>query len=63
MKTSRIKLLLSFALCAGLQAAEPLKIAVIPKGTTLDAAALRKVKMPYRDRFVPDDRPGGPGVH
>ena len=34
MKTSRIKLLLSFALCAGLQAAEPLKIAVIPKGTT-----------------------------
>lgn len=48
-----------YALTAYLLAANQ----VIPKGTTLDAAALRKVKMPYRDRFVPDDRPGGPGVH
>jgi cytochrome c len=32
---------------------------VIPMGSTLDAAALRKVKMPYVDRFVRDDRRGG----
>lgn len=32
---------------------------VIPMGSTLDAAALRKVKMPYVDRFVRDNRKGG----
>ncbi len=32
---------------------------VIPMNSTLDAAALRKVKMPYVDRFVRDDRRGG----
>ncbi len=29
---------------------------VIPDDATLDATALRAVKMPYADRFVPDDR-------
>ena len=29
---------------------------VIPDDATLDAVALRAVKMPYADRFVPDDR-------
>lgn len=29
---------------------------VIPSDATLDAAALRAVQMPARDRFVPDDR-------
>jgi len=29
---------------------------VIPRDATLDAASLRAVKMPYADRFVPDDR-------
>jgi hypothetical protein len=32
---------------------------VIPAHATLDAASLRAVKMPYVDRFVPDDRRGG----
>ncbi|HEY2849699.1 MAG TPA: c-type cytochrome [Gemmatimonadaceae bacterium] len=32
---------------------------VIPAGSTLDAASLRAVKMPYVDRFVRDDRRGG----
>lgn len=32
---------------------------VIPMGSTLDANALRAVKMPYADRFVRDDRKGG----
>ena len=32
---------------------------VIPDSAVLDAAALTKVKMPYADRFVPDDRRGG----
>jgi cytochrome c len=35
---------------------------ILPGDATLDAAALRQVKMPYRDRFVPDDRTGGAGV-
>ena len=35
---------------------------VIPADATLDAKALRMVKMPYTDRFVPDDRHGGPEV-
>jgi cytochrome c len=34
---------------------------VIAKDATLDAAMLRTVRMPYADRFVPDDRkPGAP---
>ena len=32
---------------------------VIPMNSTLDAATLRAVKMPYVDRFVRDDRKGG----
>jgi mono/diheme cytochrome c family protein len=36
--------------------------AVIPQDAVLDAAALRAVEMPARNRFVPDDRRGGPGV-
>lgn len=32
---------------------------VIPMNTTLDAAKLRAVKMPYVDRFLRDDRKGG----
>jgi mono/diheme cytochrome c family protein len=33
---------------------------VIADSTTLDAASLRAVRMPYADRFVPDDRRPGP---
>lgn len=32
---------------------------IIPDTTTLDSASLTSVVMPYRDRFVPDDRRGG----
>lgn len=32
---------------------------VIPMDARLDATALAAVKMPYADRFVPDDRRGG----
>ena len=32
---------------------------VIPADAVLDSASLVQVKMPYRDRFVPDDRRGG----
>jgi hypothetical protein len=32
---------------------------VIPAGTSLDAASLKAVKMPYAGRFVPDNRHGG----
>lgn len=35
---------------------------VIPAGATLDSASLLAVKMPARDRFVPDTRTGGAGV-
>lgn len=35
---------------------------VIPKDATLDKAALVAVKMPAAERFVPDDRRGGPEV-
>jgi S-disulfanyl-L-cysteine oxidoreductase SoxD len=35
---------------------------LLPQDATLDAASLRAVKMPYQDRFVPDDRSGGPVV-
>ena len=41
-----------YALSAYLLAANQ----VIPDTATLDAAALRKVRMPYQNRFVPDDR-------
>lgn len=35
---------------------------IIADSTTLDAKRLRGVTMPYRDRFVPDDRTGGAAV-
>lgn len=35
---------------------------IIPDSTTLDAAGLRRVRMPARDRFVPDTRRGGADV-
>jgi len=35
---------------------------VIGSDVVLDADALRAVKMPYADRFVPDNRHGGPEV-
>jgi S-disulfanyl-L-cysteine oxidoreductase SoxD len=35
---------------------------VIPMTATLDSASLMQVKMPYRDRFVPDNRRGGRDV-
>lgn len=35
---------------------------VIPTDAVLDADALRAIKMPYADKFVPDDRRGGPEV-
>lgn len=41
-----------YALSAYLLAAND----VIADSAVLDAAALRQVRMPYRDRFVPDDR-------
>lgn len=47
-----------YALTAFLLAANK----VIPSDATLDAKALRAVKMPYAGRFVPDDRHGGPEV-
>jgi cytochrome c len=47
-----------YALTAFLLAANK----VIPSDATLDARSLSKVKMPYADRFVTDDRRGGPEV-
>ncbi len=35
---------------------------IIPSSTVLSARALPGVRMPARDRFVPDDRTGGPQV-
>lgn len=35
---------------------------IIPEGAVMDAATLPKVRMPARDRFVPDNRTGGPRV-
>jgi cytochrome c len=35
---------------------------VVPMTTTLDAASLKAVKMPYADKFVTDDRRGGKEV-
>lgn len=32
---------------------------ILPSGATLDSTALMAVRMPARDRFVPDDRRGG----
>jgi cytochrome c len=34
---------------------------IVARDATLDARALRAVRMPARDRFVRDDRRGGPG--
>jgi cytochrome c len=47
-----------YALSAYLLAANE----VIAKDAVLDAAAVMAVRMPARDRFVPDDRRGGPEV-
>ena len=47
-----------YALTAFLLAANK----VIPADATLDAQSLRRVKMPYADKFVPDDRRGGAEV-
>jgi hypothetical protein len=33
---------------------------IIPRTATMDARTLPRVRMPARDRFVPDDRRGGP---
>jgi S-disulfanyl-L-cysteine oxidoreductase SoxD len=35
---------------------------VLPPGSTLDSASLVAVRMPARNRFVPDNRRGGPEV-
>ena len=35
---------------------------VVPMNATLDSASLMQVKMPYRDKFVADDRRGGKEV-
>lgn len=47
-----------YALTAYLLAANQ----VIAADAVLDADALRAVRMPYADKFVPDDRRGGPEV-
>lgn len=47
-----------YALTAYLLAANE----VIPMSATLDSASLMQVKMPYRDKFVVDDRRGGKEV-
>ena len=36
---------------------------IIGKDAVIDAQTLPRVRMPARDRFVPDDRKGGPGFH
>lgn len=35
---------------------------IVPEGAVLDAASLPKIVMPARDRFVRDNRRGGPGI-
>ena len=35
---------------------------LVPADAVMDSASLAAVEMPYRDRFVPDDRRGGPEV-
>jgi len=47
-----------YALTAYLLAAND----VIPMNASLDSASLMQVKMPYRDKIVPDDRRGGKEV-
>lgn len=37
------------------------KNGIVDSGVVMDADALRSVRMPARDRFVRDDRQGGPG--
>ena len=32
---------------------------ILPAGATLDSASLMAVRMPAKDRFVPDNRRGG----
>jgi cytochrome c len=47
-----------YALTAYLLAANQ----VIPADAALDSASLVRVKMPYHDKFVPDERRGGPTI-
>ncbi|MCY4400422.1 MAG: cytochrome c [Gemmatimonadetes bacterium] len=35
---------------------------LVPADAVMDAETLAAVEMPYRDRFVPDDRKGGPEI-
>ena len=35
---------------------------IVPADAVMDSASLAAVEMPARDRFVPDDRTGGPRV-
>lgn len=35
---------------------------LVAPGAVLDSAALASVRMPARDRFVPDNRTGGPAI-
>lgn len=35
---------------------------LVPADAVMDAASLAAVEMPYRDRFVPDNRTGGPEI-
>ncbi len=35
---------------------------IVPRDTVISAANLADIKMPSRDRFVPDDRRGGPEI-
>ncbi len=35
---------------------------LVPADAVMDAESLAAVEMPYRDRFVPDDRKGGPEI-
>jgi cytochrome c len=36
---------------------------IIGRNAVMDAQSLPRVRMPARDRFVPDNRKGGPGFH
>jgi len=35
---------------------------IVPESAVMDARSLPRVVMPARDRFVPDDRKGGPEI-
>jgi cytochrome c len=35
---------------------------IVPEDAVMDATTLPAVTMPARDRFVPDDRTGGPAI-